>query len=132
MKTILILDDEQAIRESLVDYFEDCLWQTFSAESAEDALKLLISERVSAAVVDVRLSGMDGDDFIRQVLKRNTCMAFVICTGSPEYVAPPDLLGIPCLSERIFRKPITFLAELEEEILRIVKKLENTEVENER
>lgn len=131
MKTILILDDEQAVRESLADYFEDRLWQTLRAESAEEALKLMLPEPPSAAVVDVRLPGMDGNDFIRQALKRNIRMAFVICTGSPEYVVPPDLLGLPEVSERLFKKPITGLAELEEEILRITKQLEGKETEDE-
>ncbi len=131
MKTILILDDEQAVRESLADYFEDRLWQTLSARSAEDALDLLAPEPPSAAVVDVRLPGMDGNDFIRQVLKLNIPMALVICTGSPAYMVPPDLLGRPGVSERLFKKPITRLSELEEEILRITEQLEGKETEDE-
>ena len=45
MNTILILDDEQAVRQSLVDYFEDILWNTVQAESAEEALELLKQEK---------------------------------------------------------------------------------------
>ena len=41
MKTILILDDEQAVRESFSDYFEDRQWHTILAESGEQALKLI-------------------------------------------------------------------------------------------
>lgn len=131
MKTILVLEDEQTVRESLADYFEDRLWQTLQAESAEEALELMEPEPPSAAVVDVRLPGMDGNDFIPQALKRNTRMAFVSCTGSPEYVVPPDLLRLPGVSECLFKKPITRPAELEEEILRIADQLESKESEDE-
>ncbi len=131
MKTILILDDEKAVRESLADYFEDRLWKVLRAESAEDALKLLELELPSAAVIDVRLPGIDGNDFIRQVIKQNISMAFVICTGSPEYVVPSDLLGVACVSEHLFKKPVSSLAKLEEEILGIIERLESMEAEDE-
>lgn len=121
MKTILILDDELAVRESLADFFEDHLWQTFLAGSAEEALKLLETESPSAALVDVRLPGMDGNEFIREALRRSIRMAFVISTGSPEYVVPADLLGQFSISKQLFKKPITNLAKLEEEILQLIK-----------
>ncbi len=130
MKTILILDDEQVLRDAYVDYFEDYLWEPISAGSAEEALELLESISPAAAVVDVRLPGMDGSEFIRRVLKQNSSIAFVICTGSPEYIVPPDLLGFPCVSERLFKKPIANLAVVEEEIQRIVRQIEGMENED--
>ncbi len=123
MKTILILDDEQAIRQSFTDCFEDRLWRPVQAESAEEALTLLEKEQPMAGIIDVRLPGMDGNEFIREVCRRNISMAFIICTGSPEYVVPPDLLILPFVSNRLFRKPITDMAELEKEILQIMKKI---------
>ena len=78
MKRILILDDEQAVRDSLIDYFEDRLWKTCPAESAEEALGLIASESFSAAVVDVRLPGMDGNDFIRQALKQTRRLSLFV------------------------------------------------------
>lgn len=65
MKRILILDDEPAVRQSFMDYFEDRLWFPVQAGSGEEALALLMQERQMAAIVDVRLPGMDGNDFIR-------------------------------------------------------------------
>ncbi len=128
MKIILILDDERVARESFVDFFEDCLWQPIQAGSAEEALKLLEHETPTAAVVDVYLPGMDGNDFIREVCRRNISMASVICTGSPEYVVPPDLCELPSISNRLFKKPITDLvADLEKEILRVIKRIERIE-----
>ena len=118
MRTILILDDEPSVRESFADYFEDCLWRPIQAESAEDALKLLDSETPLAAVVDIRLPGMDGTDFIREVCRRNIKMVSVICTGSPEYVIPQDLLKQHYVSNRMFIKPLGNLVEIENEILR--------------
>lgn len=43
-KTIPVVDDEASIRQSIVDYFEDCLWRVVVAESGETALALLENE----------------------------------------------------------------------------------------
>ncbi len=123
MKTMLILDDEQAVRDSFTDYFEDRLWRPVQAESAEEALELLETESPDAAIVDVRLPGMDGNDFIRKACLKSPNTAFVICTGSPEYVVLSDLLGLPRVSGRLFKKPVARMAELEEEILRVIGRI---------
>ncbi len=124
MKTILILDDEEVIREAFTNYFEDNLWIPLQAESAEDALSLLKTETPSAAVVDIRLPDMSGGDFIREALLFNPEMVFVICTGSPEYLVPVDLQTEVQVSQQIFRKPVTKLFELEAELLSLIEEIE--------
>ena len=125
MKKILILDDEQAVRQSFSDYFEDHLWQTIQAESAEDALMVLQDEGPHAAIVDVRLPGMDGIEFIRQLCNRNLIIACVICTGSPEFDLPADFHDLSIVSNIIFKKPVSDLAELENEVSRLLVAISN-------
>ena len=131
MKTILILDDEQAVRNSFADYFEDGQWRPIHAESAEEALELLESESPDAVVVDVRLPGIDGNDFIRKVYWRNPKTAFIICTGSPEFCVPPDLQVLPRVSNHLFKKPVARMADLEEAVLRIIGFIHGKEIEDE-
>jgi DNA-binding NtrC family response regulator len=126
LKTILILDDEQAVRQSFSDYFEDRFWLPIQAESAEEALIMLESEQVIAAVVDVRLPDMDGTDFIRAIHKKNLVVACVICTGSPEFELPQDLYELTPVSNVIFKKPVSDLDMLESEV---VKTLDAIEIE---
>jgi len=121
VKTILILDDEQAVRNSFADYFEDNLWQPLEVESAEEALDMLETESIDAAIVDVRLPGMDGNDFIRNAYRSCPKTVFVICSGSPEYLVPPDLLKLPRVSNHLFKKPVTRMADLEKEVLRTIE-----------
>ena len=125
MKKILILDDEQAVRQSFLDYFEDHLWQTIQAESAEDALMMLQDERPQAAIVDVRLPGMDGIEFIRQLCNRELVIACVICTGSPEFDLPADFHDLAIVSNIIFKKPVSDLAELENEVSSVLAAISN-------
>lgn len=125
MKTILILDDEAAVRESFADYFEDQLWGVIQAGSAEEALEFLKHSTVQAAVVDVRLPGINGNDFIRKMCTITHQIAFVICTGSPEYVIPDDLLILPCVSSILMKKPVSSFSELENLINRTINRLNN-------
>ena len=124
MRTILIVDDEGSIRQSFVDYFEDRLWRPLQAESGEQALELLEEEPPDGVVVDIRLKGMDGDDFIREAYRKKPKTAFVICTGSPEYDVPADLLKLSGVSGHIFRKPVTDMAELEKTLIRLITNIE--------
>jgi len=116
LKKILILDDENAIRQSFIDYFEDNLWYPIASNSAEDALEVLNDEQPVAAIVDVRLPGMNGADFVRSLNKAGHLIACVFCTGSPEFHIPTDLACLPMVSNNLFKKPVTHLKELEEEV----------------
>ncbi len=115
--SVLVLDDEVVVRESLADYFEDCGWRVWQSASAEEALKLLEVESPEGALVDIRLPGMRGDSFIREAHRMRPSLAFVIVTGSPELCRSGDgrsyVKDLPATVERVFEKTITDLADLE-------------------
>ena len=123
-RTILIIDDEECIRRSFFDWFEDREWTSFESESAERSLEILETESPDCTIVDIRMGGMNGNDFIREAIRKRPNMVFVICTGSPEYSIPDDLLALPCVSEKVFRKPVTSFVELEETMLSLIVKQE--------
>ena len=120
MRAILILDDDSAVRRSFCDFFEDHLWYPVPAESGEEALTLLQSVRPLAAIVDVRLPGIDGNEFICQASRLMTPLKFLVCTGSPEYQIPDGLQQMPNLCPRVFHKPVVDLQELERELIRMI------------
>ncbi|MDA0769403.1 MAG: response regulator [Chloroflexi bacterium] len=62
---ILIVDDEQALREILKDVLEDAGYKTEVAESAERALEILENYSPDIIVSDVWMPGMDGHEFCR-------------------------------------------------------------------
>ena len=115
---ILIVDDDDAIRESFMDYFEDRGWAPTNASSAEEALELLKTKQFESAVVDIRLGIMNGDVFIRKAHDQAEDMLFVICTGSPDYKIPSDLMALPQVSGTIFYKPMVELGALLTEVRR--------------
>jgi len=116
---ILILDDYDGVRVSMVDYFEDRGWSPLAASNAEEALELMKTHQPAAALVDIRLGTMTGDVFIRKAHGQSPYTVFVICTGSPDFELPPDLIALPQVFNNIFVKPIK-LSVLEEEIQKLI------------
>ncbi len=111
------MDDEPFVRDSLVDYFEDCLWTVFCSGLEDEALDIIKNNKIDCAIVDIRMAGIGGDQFIREANKLSDKIGFVVCTGSPEYEIPSDLTALSNVSKIIFSKPVTELDKLEQELL---------------
>ena len=117
MKTVLIIDDDDAVRESLMAFFEDRGWRALPAVSGEAALEILARERPDGAVVDIRLPGMDGNAFVRQAIRNQSSLAYIIVTGSPEYQLPEDIMIMSRVSGNVFAKPVIELDRIEKALL---------------
>ena len=64
--TILIIDDERNTREGLRDALSD-EYEVLLAEDALKGMELLKQHKVDMVLTDLRMPGMDGMDFIREV-----------------------------------------------------------------
>jgi DNA-binding NtrC family response regulator len=104
--SILILDDDVHVRESLAMGLEDEDMDVFQVGSSEDALDFLEKQRVDLVIVDLRLPGMNGTDFIDAARAQWADLLFIIYTGSPEFRIPASLASVPCVSNSVFLKPL--------------------------
>ena len=118
---ILIVDDEEPVRRSLKAYLEDEGFKIFSAESGEEGIIILKNEAIDAAIVDIRLAGIDGTVFIEQAHLVLPGLVFLICTGSVEFKLPERLKNIGMKNDHIFRKPVSDLALLAETVKNLLK-----------
>lgn len=105
--TILVVDDELPVRTSLEAYLQDRDFNVLLAESGEDALEVLKREKVNVAIVDIRLPGMDGHDFIRETNKLYPSLKYLVHTGSVHYTIPSFLTEIGIYDHDVFSKPLT-------------------------
>ncbi|MEC6813938.1 sigma-54-dependent transcriptional regulator [Photobacterium toruni] len=64
---VLVVEDDEGLREALVDTLALAGYQWIEAESAEQALVLLKSESVDIVVSDVQMAGMDGLALLRSI-----------------------------------------------------------------
>ena len=121
MIKILALDDDLQVRDSLVHHLEDADFDVLEADSAESALELLKIETVSLAIVDLRLPGMDGIEFIKEARDRFPGLKFIIYTGSLNFHVPSDIGPPEIVSGTLFQKPLLDLDEMTDEIMRMLK-----------
>lgn len=103
---VLILDDEEIIRLSLEAFLEDEGFEIISAGSAEAGLEILPSKKPDIGIVDIRLPGIDGAEFILEAVKINPDMKFLMYTGSTDFVLPEKLRSLGISENNLFQKPL--------------------------
>ncbi|MBF0100406.1 MAG: response regulator [Desulfobacterales bacterium] len=79
--TILIVDDEPDILVSLTQVLIQENYQVKTSLRAQDALKILQSEQIPLVITDVRMPGMDGIEFTKQIKKIDETIEVIILTG---------------------------------------------------
>lgn len=113
MKTkLLVIDDEEFIRVPIQDFFEDCGWDVVAFGSAEDALLYLENETADYVIVDVRLPGMTGPEFIVRANVIRPEIRFVIYTGSFDFYINDELKHAGVDNSCIIRKPARDLNDI--------------------
>lgn len=83
-KTILIVDDEEALREALVKILEDDGYEVIAAESGERAIEILHDYPVDLMLTDIRMPGMSGIDLLKKVREIHHTLGVIILTGYGE------------------------------------------------
>lgn len=106
MTTLLIVDDEAAIRESLAGFFQDLGFAVLLAGSTEEALALPGLEAVAAAIVDIRLPGQDGVACLRSLAARYPAMRLVVHTGSLDFELDPEVRSLGLTEDQVLLKPV--------------------------
>jgi two-component system, NtrC family, nitrogen regulation response regulator NtrX len=80
-KTILIVDDEEMIRQSLGGILADEGLEVLKAGSGEDALKMIEEEMPSLVLLDIWLPGMDGLETLKAIKTDYPAMCVVMMSG---------------------------------------------------
>ena len=78
---ILIVDDEEDFRVTLVKRLQKRNQQVFGAESGQKALNLMEAMVFDVVVLDVKMPGMDGIETIREMKKKNPLTEVILLTG---------------------------------------------------
>ncbi len=125
--SVLVIDNEPAICMSLAAYLEDVGFQVATAESAEEALKLISKTCYNVAIVDLRLPEMSGEAWILQAHPICPEMRFIIHTGSVNYSVSQEMIQLGMSPEDILRKPQPDLSGFAACIRRLAAKPHNPE-----
>ena len=84
MANILVIEDEPTIREMLCE-FVGANHRCLCFRTAEEGLELLATTAVDVVVTDVKLPGMDGDEFMRRAREMNPSLPVILISGGYGY-----------------------------------------------
>lgn len=102
---IIVIEDEEAIQKLIVFNLEKAGFSCLSVERAEDALKLLQSERCQLIVLDIMLPGMDGLEFCRRLREQKETVPVIMLTARGEEI--DRVLGLEIGADDYLTKPFS-------------------------
>ncbi len=80
-KTILIVDDEFSVRESLEKVLSKAGYATLAASSGNEALSLLAKQRVDLVLSDLKMPDGDGVDLLKNIKRSFPDIEVILLTG---------------------------------------------------
>ncbi|MBP1731800.1 MAG: response regulator receiver modulated FAD-dependent pyridine nucleotide-disulfide oxidoreductase [Deltaproteobacteria bacterium] len=83
MKSILVVEDETSLRESLREWLTDLGYHVESASEGEEALRLIEEKDFDVALFDLRLPGKSGLQVLREAKAKRPKLVGIIITAYP-------------------------------------------------
>ena len=101
---MLLIDDDEYIRDSLSLFFEGEGCNLLALETAEEGIEAMKNQPYDIIIADYRLPGMDGLEFFKRIQGTNTnCIKILITAyGNQEAVSKAIRLGIHDYIEKPF------------------------------
>ncbi len=78
---ILVVDDEEVIRDSCRQILQRCRYGVETARDAYEALRFLRTERIDLVLLDLRMPGLDGTELLGRIRQSFPELDVVIITG---------------------------------------------------
>jgi len=122
---ILIVDDDAAIRDSMLEFIKRSGYSAQTVSSAEEAIELLKSTRVDLVITDIMLPGRNGLQ-LTDLIKQNYDIDIIVMTGYSENYSYEEAINKGA-SDLVF-KPFRF----EELILRLKRVLKERQLTKDR
>ena len=104
--SILIVDDDEGIRETMMDILSEKGFIVVTASNGFEALNLVESYTFNTILLDLRMPGLDGIETSRQIkiIQPGTIIFMITAYISPKVYADAKAAGI----QEILSKPINF------------------------
>lgn len=79
--TILIVDDEASIRNTLCGVFSDEGYATLSAETGEEALRVIAEKLPALVLLDIWMPGRDGIEILKVIKQQHPDLPVIMISG---------------------------------------------------
>jgi putative two-component system response regulator len=126
LTSILVVDDEEPIRNALKKYLVQQGYEVSTAATGEEALQLLARQKIACMLLDVRLPGTSGVDLVPRVVELEPNIALLMLTavndatsaalcmqrGAMDYLTKPiELTDLSRAIQRALRRRGTMLEQ---------------------
>ena len=113
-RTVLVVDDDEAMRALMRVHLLNAGYQVLLAEDAIEAGKLLYRSRPDLMVVDVEMPYMSGLELVSLMQSDRTLghVPAMLITAQERFSEQAALLGLPCLVKPFFADDFLRLVEI--------------------
>lgn len=94
MSHILVVDDDRVSRLLMVKILQAKDISCLVAESAEEALDIIKSHKVSILLTDLRMAGMDGIELYRRISGERPALRGILCSAYLDYDVITDVMEL--------------------------------------
>lgn len=112
---VLLLDDDEMIRDCVTAYLEDEGFTVYGASTAEEALHSIAANWPAVCIADMCLPGINGEKFITLAYAFSPTTGFMLHTGMM-YSLSDQLRAIGMTNDDVLQKPVHDLAKLVQRI----------------
>ncbi|HHQ3871509.1 TPA: two-component system response regulator RssB [Pseudomonas aeruginosa] len=127
--TLLIIDDDEVVRESLAAYLEDSNFKVLQALNGLQGLQIFESEQPDLVICDLRMPQIDGLELIRRIRLTASETPIIVLSGAGVMSDAVEALRLGAADYLI--KPLEDLAVLEHSVRRALDRA-YLRVENQR
>ncbi|HET6364073.1 MAG: response regulator [Nitrospirota bacterium] len=85
MKKILVVDDEENIRQLYKEEFEEMGYEVTMVADGIQALRALDTKKFDLVTLDMRMPDIDGIETLRKMKEKDSTLPVIICTAYEEY-----------------------------------------------
>ena len=118
-RTVLIVDDEQVIRDLLTKFFILERFKTLTANDGEEALLMLQERDISLVVSDIMMPNMNGLDLLIEIKRSFPWIPIILITGASMKYSPAQVIAMG--ADGYFSKPFNNI-ELMYEVRQVMQK----------
>lgn len=115
---ILVIDDEDEIRELLRDYIENRGYEVFEAGDGKNAKEILKNQKIHLVILDLMLPDIKGEDLCKEIRKvynvpvimvtgktDESSMVYGLSIGADDYIGKPfSLRNVMARIEAVIRR----------------------------
>jgi len=117
---LLVVDDEKAVRDSIVAYLEDSGYTVLEADNGQTALELFERESPDLVICDLRMPVMDGLRLLRRIMEVTDEVPVIVVSGAGVMTDVVEALRLG--ASDYLMKPVVDLGVLEHSVERSLER----------